>query len=159
MPSANTLEGLLGDIADSIRTKKGTSDPIPAANFPTEIDSLSGEDFSDYSLLGTEVDVQAETTISKGSKIVGKLSSDYVAPTKSAGLHNISKLLVVSEDLSVAIADSNGAYIGQVVGEGYKFTFYFRNEATGLYDTIYVVTLENYPSNTKLFNMPVINDN
>ena len=40
MARTDTLNNFLTDVADSIRTKKGTTDSIPASNFDTEIESI-----------------------------------------------------------------------------------------------------------------------
>lgn len=40
MADTSNLSQFLGDVADAIRNKKGTTDPIPAANFDTEIESI-----------------------------------------------------------------------------------------------------------------------
>lgn len=40
MADINNLSQFLTDVADSIRTKKGTTEPIPAENFDTEIESI-----------------------------------------------------------------------------------------------------------------------
>ena len=49
MARTDTLGHFLTDVADAIRTKKGSSDTIQASNFDTEIENLpSGADLSDY---------------------------------------------------------------------------------------------------------------
>ena len=49
MARTNTLGNFLTDVAEAIRTKKGTSETIQASNFDTEIANLpSGGDMSDY---------------------------------------------------------------------------------------------------------------
>lgn len=49
MARTNTLGNFLTDVADSIREKKGTSEPILASDFDTEIASIeSGTDLSEY---------------------------------------------------------------------------------------------------------------
>lgn len=51
MARIDTLNNFLTDVADSIREKKGTIEEIPAANFDTEIESISsggGVDINDY---------------------------------------------------------------------------------------------------------------
>ena len=40
MANITNLESFLGDVAQAIKNKKGTTDPIPAANFDTEIESI-----------------------------------------------------------------------------------------------------------------------
>ncbi len=49
MARTNNLSNFLTDVADAIRTKKGSEEPIAAADFDTEIENLpSGEDLSEY---------------------------------------------------------------------------------------------------------------
>lgn len=49
MARTDTLGHFLTDVADAIRTKKGTSDTIQASDFDTEIENLpSGGDLSEY---------------------------------------------------------------------------------------------------------------
>lgn len=47
MARIDTLDNFLTDVADSIREKKGTTEPILAKNFDTEIESISGGGSSD----------------------------------------------------------------------------------------------------------------
>lgn len=41
MADTTNLTNFLEDVADTIRTKKGTQDLIPAANFDTEISGIT----------------------------------------------------------------------------------------------------------------------
>lgn len=58
MGKNNNLNDFLTDIADAIRTKKGTEDPINAQNFSTEISTISGmpdvPTLECYKMVGTE---------------------------------------------------------------------------------------------------------
>ena len=48
MARTDTLNNFLTDVANSIRTKKGTNDTILASNFDTEIESIeTSENLSD----------------------------------------------------------------------------------------------------------------
>ena len=48
MARTDTLNNFLTDVADSIRSKKGTTNSIPASNFDTEIESIeTSENLSD----------------------------------------------------------------------------------------------------------------
>lgn len=47
MADTNSLSNFLTDVADAIRTKKSTTEPIPAANFDQEILTIQGSDISD----------------------------------------------------------------------------------------------------------------
>lgn len=61
MADTSNLSNFLGDVADAIRTKKGTTETIPAANFDTEIASIeTGSDISDAT--ATANDILAGTT-------------------------------------------------------------------------------------------------
>lgn len=57
MADTSNLNQFLTDVANSIRTKKGTEEPIPAENFDTEIDSI---------VTGTVV----EKVVAEASKVV-----------------------------------------------------------------------------------------
>lgn len=62
MARTDTLRHFLTDIANSIRNKKGTTDPIMASDFDTEIASIeSGVDINDY----------LSDTITKGTSSTG----------------------------------------------------------------------------------------
>lgn len=72
MARTNTLPNFLTDVADAIRTKKGTSDEITASNFDTEIENLpSGADLSDYFL--DENNLSATSSRNMLSVIVKKI--------------------------------------------------------------------------------------
>lgn len=151
----STLTGLFTDIADSIRAKKGSSDLIHAEDFATEIANLPSGGGGDYSDLGYAIDVEAQTTINKGDKIIAIPNSEYVAPT--LGTTQIgSGCIAVSKDNSVAIV-----YLGTNAGNlttGSSISVLFRNEESGQFDDSYMITLENYPINTKANSSFVIND-
>ena len=85
MADTSNLSNFLGDVADAIRTKKGTTEAIPAANFDTEIASIeTGSDISDAT--ATADDILAGTTA-------------YIADGKVEG--NIQKIDDAADDTPV----------------------------------------------------------
>lgn len=63
MARIDTLSNYLTDVADAIRVKKGTSDPISAEDFDTEIENLPGGGGVDMRQLNGEFDAQGLATI------------------------------------------------------------------------------------------------
>ena len=56
MADTSNLTNFLEDVADAIREKRGTSSPIPAANFDTEIRSIqTGLDTSDATATSSDI--------------------------------------------------------------------------------------------------------
>jgi len=147
------LTTLFTDIADSIRAKKGSSDTIIASDFPSEIANLpSGGDYSD---LGYGIDVEAQTTINKGDKIIAIQNSEYVAPTLGA-TQTQTAMFSMSADNSVGIAYSGGN--AQSITTGVSVDIWFRNSETGQFDTSYTITFEDYPISQKCYTSFVMND-
>lgn len=113
----------------------------------------------DYSLLGTAIDVEAETTISKGSRIVCRANDQYVQPTLAETNHGLSNVVAVSDDMTVIVNDpQTGSVNTNAVTENYALEFYFLDEETGLYDNKYTVTFTNYPVSYKSPNAVVFNE-
>lgn len=74
MADISNLSNYLKDVADAIREKKGTQDPILAANFDTEIRNIStsGIDTSDATVTADDITMN-KVAYAKGQKVVGTL--------------------------------------------------------------------------------------
>ena len=70
MADITNLSEFLTDIADAIRTKKETSEPIAAENFDTEILNLETGGVGDVKLFATEEEMQADENPKEGDLAV-----------------------------------------------------------------------------------------
>lgn len=82
MARVDTLGHFLTDVADAIRTKKGSSDTIQASSFDTEITNLpsgGGADLNEY--FYAEITQNTDSTNNMKDKTVKKLADVIVADT------------------------------------------------------------------------------
>lgn len=116
MADTSNLSNFLGDVADAIRTKKGTTETIPAANFDTEIASIN-------TLKGEEVIINPTTSVqvvepSEGKNAITKatveavtsdIDSNIVAENIKSGVTilGVDGTLTAGIDTSDATATAN----------------------------------------------------
>lgn len=120
------LENDIGNAYNSISLKGGE---IPAnkntENLASAIGSITGG--GSFENVGTEVSIEAETTIEAGDLIVGVENDEFITPSvvsSSVG----GTIVALSEDMSVGFGSAT-------ITSNTVLPMYFLNEETGAYDT------------------------
>ena len=75
MADTSNLSNFLEDVADAIRTKKETTEKIPAANFDTEILGIETGDTSDATATVNDILIGKTAYIAEG-KVEGSMSNN-----------------------------------------------------------------------------------
>ena len=101
MADISNLSNFLGDIANAIRDKKGTTEPIPAQEFDSEIATImTGTDTSDATATSDDI-INPKTAYVNGEKIQGSIIPTYAEEGEitAAQNSNISRACDVRQDL------------------------------------------------------------
>lgn len=153
----SSLTSLFGDIADAIRSKKGTSADIVASNFPSEIMSIptgtapTGTKTVSITANGTRTeDVSGYANVQINTNVPTQYTPtghrDYYITTNTGRIDdNVSGLASISIIVNVPSTPSQTGYHDTKVGSSYPVIFYTAN---GISESLYFVepsvTLTNY---------------
>lgn len=113
MADTSNLSNFLEDVADAIRTKKETTEKIPAANFDTEILNLNtGSDTSDATATIDDILVDKTAYIANG-KVTGNIEVSNLTRSKSvfggmsAGTYSLNCSLIPDTNYMVVFDYTN----------------------------------------------------
>ena len=138
MADTSNLSSYLKDLADAIRTKKETTEQIPAANFDTEILSIeSGIDISDATATVDDV-MSPKTFYSNGGKLIGAIQNHQTPIGETMDISTSQIDILKSYDLAM----NNQNIVCKYNSSGY-LAFYSFDTTTKTLTEIYTTNLSN----------------
>lgn len=135
MADITNLSNFLGDIASAIREKKGTTEPIPAQEFDSEIATIeTGVNTDDANANPADI-LSPKTAYVNGEKIEGSIATEYI-----------------KTNVSWKLAERAGGTNPAIFGVNDKYLFYYNpNSRNFVIEDIETGTKNTLPSNVYSF--------